>query len=389
MRHCKTAVKDLWTKPPDQYKDYIDQIDPFEEDQRKRKKAQRIKRGYRLYKVDNLYLDMNGMIHPCCHPEYGCPPADETEMMYKLFEYLDWIINMAKPRKLIYFAVDGVCPRAKMNQQRGRRFSAARYRAKQAGLGKIHWDYNQITPGTEFMELVSKALTYYIKRKVSTEMEHVKMILSDSHCPGEGEHKIMSFIRHLRHDPKYDAKTRHVMYGADADLVFLALTLHEPNFFIIRETPELLSTAKPNSFREQRMTVVNIGAVRKNLQRKFEDKGLKDIPCGYDFERLLDDFVFLCVLGGNDFLPHLPHLDIRYGAVDYLLTVYYRATRKFSDYLVKDGRVQMDPFKEYLKAFSRIERELIMGYKDDRHKNRRGIWKKGVKRFASTLEGIK
>merc|ERR1719285_270812 len=193
------------------------------------------------------------------------------------------------------------------------------------------------------------------------------MILSDSHCPGEGEHKIMAFIRHLRHDPNYDPTTRHVMYGADADLVFLALTLHEPNFHIIRETPEKQNTAKPNSFREQRMSIVDIGTVRKYLSKKFEHQ-LKDIPCGWDFERLVDDFVFLCVLGGNDFLPHLPHLDIRYGAVDYLLLVYYRAAWKFSDYLVKDGRVQMKPFNVYLKAFSRIERNLLTGYKLDKLK---------------------
>jgi 5'-3' exoribonuclease 1 len=143
-----------------------------------------------LPEFDNLYLDMNGIIHNATHGNDGVSktPTDK-DMILTMMAYIDRMVKIIKPRKLLYMAIDGVAPRAKMNQQRSRRFRAARdlaeARATAAARGEEVtdeevFDSNCITPGTPFMATISTNLKYFIQKKLKEDpvWQRFKVIFS-------------------------------------------------------------------------------------------------------------------------------------------------------------------------------------------------------------------
>lgn len=70
---------------------------------------------------DNLFLDWNCGIHPAIKK----PGLNTMESkILAVLDYLDQIYELVQPKKLFYIAIDGVAPRAKMQQQRKRRFKS-------------------------------------------------------------------------------------------------------------------------------------------------------------------------------------------------------------------------------------------------------------------------
>lgn len=53
---------------------------------------------------------------------------DLEELWAAIMRSIDELVHVAKPKKVLFLAVDGVAPRAKMNQQRARRFKSAKER---------------------------------------------------------------------------------------------------------------------------------------------------------------------------------------------------------------------------------------------------------------------
>lgn len=133
-----------------------------------------------------------------------------------------------------------------MNQQRARRFRTAKDAADARKKAEKNneplpkedlFDSNCITPGTPFMERLTQNLKYFISKKVNEDARwaSVTIVFSGHEVPGEGEHKIMEYIRLAKAQEDYDSNVRHCLYGLDADLIMLGLLSHDPHFALLRE----------------------------------------------------------------------------------------------------------------------------------------------------------
>ena len=254
-------------------------------------------------------------------------------------------------------AIDGVAPRAKLNQQRARRFRAAQERqesilkAKQRGDTvdeENMFDSNCITPGTEFMEIVGKHLRWFIRKKIKEDAlwKNLEVVFSGHDVPGEGEHKIMQYIREARAKEGYQPNQRHCMYGGDADLIMLGLATHEPHFTLLREVVDFSGgKGAGNKFgrqtvirqtREVQYQLMNLCILREYIELDLSLGTNMNLDC----ERLCDDFIFLTFLVGNDFLPHLPTLDIGEHAFDVIFNAYKEVLSLIGEgYIVKNGEI--------------------------------------------------
>ncbi|KAI9319772.1 XRN 5'-3' exonuclease N-terminus-domain-containing protein [Dichotomocladium elegans] len=316
----------------------------------------------RIPEFDNLYLDMNGIVHNCSHNNNDSAHyrISEEEIWIGIFNYVDHLFAKIKPKKLFFLAIDGVAPRAKMNQQRSRRFRTAKEaetnRCKAISRGEElpqedPFDSNCITPGTEFMTKLTQQLRYFITKKVSEDANWrgVEIILSGPEVPGEGEHKIMEYIRLAKAQPEYNPNTRHCLYGLDADLIMLGSLSHDPHFALLREevTFGRQSRKRKTNLETQNFYLMHLSLLREYLNLEFIS--LKDtLPFEYDLERIIDDFILLALFVGNDFLPNLPGLHIHEGALGLMFKIYKQLLGTFDGYLQDGGIVNFGRLQKVL-----------------------------------------
>eukprot|EP00871_Galdieria_phlegrea_P003204 jgi/Galph1/3885/GphlegSOOS_G2519.1 len=325
------------------------------------------------YEFDNFYLDMNGIIHLCTHNNATeLITLNVEEMFESIFEYTDRIV---KPKKLLFLAVDGVAPRAKMNQQRSRRFRSAKDAEKLLAeaiergeeiKANSRFDSNCITPGTEFMHVLSERFKEWISFMTQNDpawQQGCDVIFSGPDVPGEGEHKVMDYIRSQTNIDEEFKNRRHCLYGLDADLIMLGLVTHFPHFSLLREKYIIRKKSKDDSVSKNRprfffeeFHFLQLALLRDMLYLEFKPVSDTTLPFPYDLERVVDDFILMCILVGNDFLPNVPHLDINTGALNIIFTVYKSLLPKMGGFLTDKFRIHPQRLELFFQRIAQAEK---------------------------------
>lgn len=252
----------------------------------------------------HLLFDYNSLIHPASQQflkDLKKQPKDlEKGILQEVWKCTQEIIEIVRPEKSVQIFIDGVAPIAKMNQQRRRRFLSI-YRKKLSGLESL-WDSNTISPGTTFMGRLHASLKAHIR----LNKQHYQYYLSTSDEPGEGEHKIFKRLR----EKQVDNQDVKVIYGMDADLIMLSLISNFENIYLMRD----------NS------TYLDINALRKgilmdlyhNYHLNFEESVLEN-PFSEKAREIIESYIVLCFILGNDFIPHPIHINLKKGGHEELI----------------------------------------------------------------------
>lgn len=299
------------------------------------------------YSCDYFFLDFNSILYKVFHQN------EKNKMFEDLF--LRNIVNELKvvcndvlqPKKMIYFSLDGPCPRAKMIQQRSRRY-------KSIQLQKLchkeeEWNpSNNICPGTPFMTKLKQTLLKSITKK---EFHCPLVVLNDSSVPGEGEHKILPIIRDLK--IKEPDSSVFIM-SPDNDLISLGILTGKNNTFLVRYMDRTIATIlKKETFDKQKIILINLDILKKH----FADEQKKKLEMNVDEDNLLLDYNFLLSMIGNDFVVSLPYMKIKSGGLEKLIRIYTNILKTKKNYLIyKDTlHINMDFFQEIILNLSRME----------------------------------
>lgn len=259
--------------------------------------------------IDNLYIDFNSLVYDIYALADKKIIATEAKfekyLINEVIKILIEMIELVKPKNQVYIAMDGTAPRAKIVQQRYRRYKGIKDKLYAEELKKKHqiekdniiWQTSaNISPGTKFMKKMSKEIQKNInKLKIH---KNLKIILSDTSIPGEGEHKYLSDIKALKNE-------KVVIYSPDADMIVLSMTLEREHIYILKRIKE--------------------GNDATNVEKKYSENGKKFLFISIDNyikayletlqlnndKKLITDYIFLTFFAGNDFVRGYPYLKFK------------------------------------------------------------------------------
>jgi 5'-3' exonuclease len=310
-------------------------------------------------KLDWLLIDTNCLIHPTCFKVLAEEQTSNMETLEKkminaVIEYIEKIIKYVDPQKGVYIAIDGPVCAAKMKQQRQRRFRSVHDKAffdkikeKYGREIGTYWSNSAISPGTPFMNKIhNKILTW----SNLEQNKGLKIIYSSANTPGEGEHKLLDFIKENKINK---INNSYVTYGLDADLIFLMLVTNLDDVFLLREAQEF-----DNKLSKDVLNYVSIKLLKESIAESFS---IEFINKNKDF--LSNYFIFLCYFLGNDFLPHLYALDIGKKGIEHMIKKYSETYNETLEYLLdcstKIPSINQNFLSKFIQKVSAEEESIL------------------------------
>jgi 5'-3' exoribonuclease 1 len=352
-------------------------------------------------KIDYLFIDFNAFIYNTIHAfpkdvvydfTKNKDTAEYEELLVKLVikNTLELVNKVCKPSKLLYIAIDGPPPMAKMVQQRERRYKNPYMEQlfKKDDPTKIidgaKYDTTRVTPGTHLMSLLNKEFTKIVN---AGKFGKIAVVFDGSNIPGEGEHKYLKFIEEIDATPD----DKFVIISGDGDAILLSLRFPNKSVYIMQSVPnsaleDLYPAEQQFAYLDIKRLIDSIydfyegspqtGGKMKlsNAEKKLIEqfKAPKTAPAAPVNSNLsnkkkkdfLIDYVFMSFLEGNDFAKPIYFLKYSTDNMRTPLGI-YRFQRKFNPNFrlisFRNGQayINQQNFTAIIKRLATIEEEKI------------------------------
>lgn len=306
---------------------------------------------------DCLYMDCNSIIYDVYNQilkEEVIYDNIEKTILLLVIQKIEHYISIINPKKGLIIAFDGVAPLAKMEQQRTRRYKSwhmTTFGILKEPSKKYDWSTSSITPGTKFMNTLSATMKKHFTNK-EKKYNIKKIIVTGSDEVGEGEHKIFQYIRDTDH-----IQDNVFVYGLDSDLIMLSIFHYNlcNNIYVFREEFEFKKSNINVVAEQSELMFLNI--------QKLSESILMEMGYNHNDKNRIYDYILMCFLLGNDFLPHTPSLNLRTNGIQHLLETYKKYIGKYNDrfLIYKDtNKIQWKWFKLFIEKLAEKEHLLIM-----------------------------
>jgi 5'-3' exonuclease len=318
-----------------------------------------IREGGAIPSPDCFLIDANSIFYGVVRQLYIDFPLSTFEDSYKaICNEMSRIIYEVNPTTTVYISIDGVAGLCKQSQQRKRRFKAAAEALEKeavadetmeetlhpiAGFDTIHF-----TAGTPYMT----GLCRYIRTYFSKSAHPYTFIIDDMFNPGEGEHKILEYIRGDKEHRSF------MIYSPDADLIMLSLAARRPNMFVIR----------PNDPKETRKHdlqidyyIIHIDRLASKIAMTYQWESTHLVVQPFIKDQFIVDVVLFLFILGNDFLPGFPYIKIRDNGIETLFDVYRRVV-PYHGFLVHPTSRQLNQksISKMMNIMAQLEPKLLL-----------------------------
>ncbi|ADO67071.1 putative 5'-3' exoribonuclease [Cafeteria roenbergensis virus] len=309
---------------------------------------EKIKYPYTKKKYNILLIDFNSIVHFTSTRVLSVNKIHsikfiEKEILVNIKNYLKHLLYeviLTNELDTIYIAIDGVPSFGKLREQQKRRYMGSLLKSTHK------WNKSNITPGTKFMKHLNNYLKQVLK-KLQTEFSIKNIIFSDSNEPGEGETKIVNYLRTLKLSK---SNIPILIFSPDSDMVLLNLLI-KPEFVVsLLRFNQQESNLKVLDNKTNVYEIMTMKNFRNYLVNYIETKTYKKL----EERKIIRDIILVFNCFGNDFLPKIISINLKHDFLQ-VIDLYAISLIKNNNYLIESGQINWNNLKVIFKLLENKE----------------------------------